>query len=106
MVILQQDELEAELANSSAQVAPIMAGKEYVIVGVVDGSYFKASLKSPGPVETTLAHASDFKTQYGLSLRPGRWYKQGQEPPVLPATRPQFVPTGNRVVQDSRWYFA
>jgi hypothetical protein len=92
MVIIQQDDLEAQLANSASLVAPVMLGKEYVLIGVVDGKFFKQSLASPQSLPAMLAHVSDFKTQYGLSLRPAGWYKEGYEPPPLPARKSQIVP--------------
>ena len=93
LVMVQQDELEAQLAHAARQRFPAALGQEYTIVGVVELKTFKKSIDGPGTsFGELLEHVSDFRNQIGLSYSPGGWYRAGHEPPPLPSSRPQRIP--------------
>lgn len=92
MVMVQQDELEAQLAHAARRRFPAALGHEYMIIGVAELKTFKKSIDGPTSFGELLEHVSDFREQIGLSCSPGGWYREGHEPPVLPSSRPQRIP--------------
>src|SRR5918912_2225139 len=44
-LMVHQDELEAELANSFSRIAPEVMGKEYIVLGTVDRKVWKSGLQ-------------------------------------------------------------
>ncbi len=48
----------------------------------------------PLNINEMLEHVSGIKRQFGLAFSPGGSYRKGQEPPLLPAHRPQRIPKG------------
>lgn len=93
MMLVQQNELEEELAHAANLRRPSALGSEYFIVGVVQTRTFRAELAGgPGNLADILHHTSDIRDQYGLSYSPGGWFKEGMTPPALPGHRPQRIP--------------
>jgi hypothetical protein len=92
-IMVQQDELEAQLALVASERFPEGLGQEYFIVGIVELNTFKQSLAGDAPaIDELLEHVSDLREQIGLSYTPGGWYRAGHEPPPLPEFRPQRIP--------------
>ena len=92
MIMCQQDELEMELAIAAARRVPAALGGEYFVIGTVSRKSWQAGLAHAAEVDDLLANLSEFKKYRGLSITPGGWYREGYEPPPLPASRPQFIP--------------
>jgi len=93
MILVQQDELETQLAYAARQRFPAALGQEYTIVGVVELKTFKKSTEGAAPnLDELLNHVSDIRKQFGLGYSPGGWYREGHKPPPLPASRPQRIP--------------
>ena len=91
MVLVQQDELEFEIADAMRRRGVEAGGKRYDLIGVLAMRFFKQGLE--GTVAAgTLEKTSIFRRPFGLSYQPGGWYREGHEPPARPATREQRVP--------------
>lgn len=92
MIMVQQDELEVQLAVAASEHFPAAVGQEYFIIGIVEIKTFKESLAGqPSPTDELLEHVSDLRNQIGLSYTPRGWYGPGHEPRPLPSTRPQRI---------------
>ncbi len=75
LIMVHQDELEAELAYRFSQLAPEAIGNDYMVLGTVEKKVWQANLKGEGsPLEDMLKHVADFKKVYDLHYEPGGWY--------------------------------
>ena len=93
MMIVQQDELEEELAHTASLGCPSAFGSEYFIVGVVEPKFFKAELTNgPSELAVILNHTSDIIGQFGFSYSPRCWCRKDTKPPILAGSRPQRIP--------------
>jgi hypothetical protein len=80
LIIVHQDELEAELAHSPAALAPGAVGKEYMVLGTVDRRVWRQGLQGRGqPLDEMLDHVADFKKVLELHVEPGGWFPAGSE---------------------------
>src|SRR5205809_207302 len=94
MIMVQQDELEAQLALAAQQRFPAALGREYSVLGVVQTTVFKKWLQGKaGSLEELLDHVSDIRKQIGLAYSPGGWFGDDQKPPTLQPYRPQRMAT-------------
>jgi hypothetical protein len=74
MIMAHRDELEAELAQSPAHLAPNAAGKGYLVLGTVDRKVWQKGLQGSGTqLEDALEHLADFKKHFDLHVEPGGW---------------------------------
>ena len=79
--MVQQEELEAELAHSVAQIAPEVVGNEYMVLGTIEKKVWQARLSGKGqPLGDMLKHVADFKKEYRLEYEPGGRYPADHEP--------------------------
>ena len=76
LIMVQQDELEAELAHSVDQIAPEVVGNKYMVLGTVKKKSWQAGLSGrPQPLGEMLKHVADFKKAYDFEYEPGGWYR-------------------------------
>jgi hypothetical protein len=81
IVMVHRKELEAELARGLSRRAPEVIGKDYLVLGTIEKKIWQEALGRPGkPIAEMLKHVADFKHQYDLRYKPGRWYPVTQEP--------------------------
>jgi hypothetical protein len=72
LVVVHQDELEAELAHSFQSIAPHVVGKEYMVLGTVDKKFWSEGMQGKGiQLDEGLAHTADFKKTYDLKVEGG-----------------------------------
>lgn len=74
LIVVHQDELEAELANSFASIAPHAIGNKYYVVGTVEKDMWKKGLRGGNQMDEILEHLADFKERLDLHVEPGGWY--------------------------------
>lgn len=75
LIMLHQDELEAELAHSFTTVAPEVIGNEYLVLGTVEKRVWREGLEGHGnKLDKTLDHFAEFKKVLNLEIEPGGWY--------------------------------
>lgn len=93
MILVQQDELEFELAISGERHFPEILGHEYLVVGVVEIKAFKEGMAGSGAtLMDTMKYVSDIRKYYDLSYTPGGWFPKDYTPPVVTPRREQRVP--------------
>lgn len=81
LIIVHQDELEAQLAQTFSQLAPEMIGNEYLVLGTIEKKVWQQGLGGQGqPMEEILKHAARFKHYYGLEYKPAGWYPADHGP--------------------------
>lgn len=75
LVIAHKDELDAELALSTARLAPAAVGREYVVLGTMDRKVWQRGLRGEGqPLTDALEHVAEFKKHLQLEVDPGGWH--------------------------------
>lgn len=81
LIMVHQDELEAQLAQHASQTAPEVTGKAYIVLGTIEKKVWQAGLSGPGqPLAAILQHVAEFKQEYALEYEPGGWYPADQGP--------------------------
>lgn len=82
LIMVHQDELDAELAHSLSRVAPKAIGNEYMVLGTIEKKVWREGLRGKEQLLTEiLKHTADFKEYYDLEYEPGGWYPADEEPP-------------------------
>jgi hypothetical protein len=74
LLIVHQNELEAELAGAFHERKPAHLGNPYVVLGTVDVAEWKAGMRAPGSPEEMLAQFHPFREELELHVTPGGWY--------------------------------
>ena len=81
LIIVHQDELEAQLAYGFSQIAPEAVGNEYLVLGTIEKKVWQQGLKDRHqPLEEMLKHIAEFKEVYDLEYQPAGWYPADQKP--------------------------
>lgn len=75
LIIVHQDELEVQLAQTFSELAPEMIGNEYLVLGTIEKKVWQQGLRGQGqPMGEILKHAAQFKHYYELKYEPAGWY--------------------------------
>ena len=78
LIIVHQDELEAQLAHNLSTIAPRMIGNEYMVLGTVEKGVWQKCLKEGGgTMGEMLEHTADFKHMMDLVVE-GGWHPAGK----------------------------
>ena len=86
LIMVHQDELEAELAQSFRRIAPDriaseMIGNAYLVLGTIEKKAWQGGLiGQTQPLADILKHVAQFKKEYALEYEPGGWYRADQGP--------------------------
>lgn len=81
LIMVHQDELEQQLAQSLSQLAPEMAGNKYMVLGTVEKKVWQQGLSGQGPaLAEMLKYLADFKKHLELDYRPAGWYPADEKP--------------------------
>ncbi len=80
LLIVHQDELEAQLATGLWERAPEVIGNDYFVVGTVERKIWRRGLRQPQALsfEELRRHTADFKTILEIEYEPGGWYPSGR----------------------------
>ena len=74
LIVVHQDELEAELVHSFERLDPELIGNPYLVLGTVETKTWKRGVKGdPGTLEEVLQHTADFDRVLTLQVDPGGW---------------------------------
>ncbi len=74
LIIVHQDELEAQLAHSFAARGLDGISRDYLVVGTLDKKVWRKGLEESGqPLDHALDHVADFKKVFDLHVEPGGW---------------------------------
>lgn len=72
LIIVHQDELEAQLAHTFATLDPGKIGKDYLVIGTLDKPVWRKGLEQSGqPLDDALDHVADFKKVWQLHVEGG-----------------------------------
>src|SRR5918911_3947359 len=72
LIMVHQDELEAELAYSFSRFAPEVIGNDYMVLGTIDKKVWQEGVKGKeSQLKEMLKHVADFKAVYDLEYEPG-----------------------------------
>jgi len=75
LIMVHQNELEAELAESFSRIAPEVTGKPYLVLGTVEKKAWQERLSGRGQeLADILKHVAQFKNVYDLEYETGGWY--------------------------------
>ena len=81
LIMVHQDELEAELEQSFSRIAPEVIGKAYMVLGTMEKKVWQEGLIGRGqPPAEMLKHVAEFKKVYDLEYEPGGWYPADHGP--------------------------
>ena len=75
MLIVHQDELEAQLAENLSQLGPQAIGNDYLVTGTIDRKIWRRGLNQPVPLDEMLEHAADFEAVLQVESQPAGWYR-------------------------------
>jgi hypothetical protein len=75
LIMVHQNELEAELAYYFDRWAPEVIGNDYLVLGTVDKKLWRLVLEGSNiGLEEVLGHTADLKRYLELHVEPGGWY--------------------------------
>ena len=77
--MVHQDELEAELARSPANLAPASPGQGYLVLGTVERKVWQKGLEGGSQLGDILEHTAEFKKRFDLHVEPGGWRPAREE---------------------------
>jgi hypothetical protein len=81
LIMVHQDGLEAELAESFRRIAPEVIGNSYLVLGTIEKKAWQGGLSGQAqPLADILKHVAPFKKVYDLKYEPGGWYPADQAP--------------------------
>ena len=76
LLVAHQDEIEHLLANLFAERDPSAIGNDYLVMGTLERTAWRASLKEPMSTVELLEQLHDFKQVWSLDYRPAGWYRE------------------------------
>jgi hypothetical protein len=82
LLIVHQDELEAQLEALFAERDPSLVGNDYMVLGTVERQPWREGMKQPKRIEEMLEHLHDFKEVRTVKYQPAGWYRDDE--PVTP----------------------
>ena len=74
LLIVHQDELEAQLEALFAERDPSLIGNDYLVLGTVERQAWRESLKQPKGIQEMLEHLHIFKEVRTVEYQPAGWY--------------------------------
>ena len=84
MLIGHKSEIEHHLKEMFLKIDPDVIGNPYLIMGTVEKKAWLENIKQPKPMNEMRQHIHDFKSYQNLRMTMAGWFKNGQEPPVMP----------------------
>ncbi len=75
LIVVHQDELEAEMAYKFQTLNPEIIGNDYLILGTVDKKFWQQHLtKTDSSLDEMVKHTADFKKYLDFEYQPAGWY--------------------------------
>jgi len=89
LLIVHQDELEAQLVMLFEKHDPSLIGNDYLVLGTVERKAWREGMKQPRSIPEMVENLHDFKEVRTVELQPAGWYPADELPPEEePAERP------------------
>ena len=73
LIMMHQDEFEAQLAPAADRLTPSVVRNEYVVLGTIEKKVWQAGLSRGQPLCEMLKHVAAFQKRYRLEAEPGGW---------------------------------
>lgn len=74
LIVVHQDELEAELVLAFEKLDPLLIGNSYFVIGTVETKTWKRGVNgAPGTIDEVLQQTADFDRVLTLQVDPGGW---------------------------------
>jgi MinD superfamily P-loop ATPase len=75
LIVVHQNELEAELAYKFETLKPEAIGNDYLVLGTVEKKFWQQQLiQANTSLEELLKHTADFKKYLDFEYQPAGWY--------------------------------
>ncbi len=78
LLIVHQDQLEAELAGHMNTYNPSVIGNDYIVVGTMERAAWRMGTQQPVTLAEMLKYVADFKDVLNFEVGPAGWYKDGE----------------------------
>jgi hypothetical protein len=95
LLIAHQDQIEGLLARIFGEHDPSLIGNDYLVLGTVEMTAWRESMKQPKGLHDMLEYLHDFQEVRTIEYQPAGWYPEtprepdDQVQPDEPATRPE-----------------
>jgi hypothetical protein len=76
LLIIHQDQLEAQLAISMTKLDPSVIGNDYLVIGTLEREAWREGMQNPKPVAQMLEYAADFREVVTFEVKPAGWYRE------------------------------
>jgi hypothetical protein len=86
LLVVHQDELEAQLAAHLSKLNPQVVGNAYFLLGTVDVVDHRQGKREPKDPLEMIARHYPFKERLELRVSLGGWFPEGARPPVISST--------------------
>ncbi len=74
LLIVHQDELEAEMAEHMSKRDPSVIGNDYILLGTMEPPAWREGRQQAKQLTDALKYIADFKEQVSFTVRPAGWY--------------------------------
>ncbi len=74
MLIVHQDQLEAELAEHMSAHNPAVIGNDYFLIGTLERAAWRQGMQRPVSIDEMLKNVADFEDYIQVEVRPAGWY--------------------------------
>jgi len=82
LLIVHQNELEAQLATHISERDPTVIGNEYIVIGTMERPAWRKGLHEPKQLDEMLGYIADFKEDLNFTVRPAGWFRMACRPRV------------------------
>ncbi len=79
LLIVHQDELEAQLAIHLSEHFPSAVGNDYLVMGTMERAAWNENRRNPKPLPEILDSVADFREVLTIKVRPAGWYRDDEE---------------------------
>jgi hypothetical protein len=79
LLIVHQDELEAQLLIHVSEHFPSAVGNDYLVMGTMERAAWNENRRNPKPLPEILDSVADFREVLTIKVRPAGWYRDDQE---------------------------
>jgi hypothetical protein len=79
LLIVHQDELEAQLVIHVSEHFPADVGNDYLVMGTMERTAWNENRRNPKPLPEILDAVADFREVLTIKVRPAGWYRDDEE---------------------------
>jgi hypothetical protein len=79
LLIVHQDELEAQLMIHVSEHFPADVGNDYLVLGTMERTAWNENRRNPMSLPEILEHVADFREVLTIKVRPAGWYPKDED---------------------------